>query len=130
MKLRSCTQLHFIQAIRAGLVEKILNVNTCGIPALRFKKLEDIYESEDAKKRDSLSTVKPEDSCAHMVFESNMVKTESPDPPVMERDTEKRGSNMDTSYCNSDDDEEGTDGQTLKQLKEQCKTKKRKATFF
>lgn len=127
MKLRSCTQLHFIQAIRAGLVEKILNVNTCGRPALRFKKLEDIYECEDAKKRDSLSTVKPEDSCAHMVFDSNMVKTESPDPPVMERDTEKRGSNMDTSYCNSDDDEEGTDGQTLKQLKEQCKTKKRKA---
>ncbi|KAI8549475.1 hypothetical protein RHMOL_Rhmol06G0027400 [Rhododendron molle] len=34
---------------------------------------------------------------------------------------------MDTSYCNSDDDEEGTDGQILKQLKEQCKTKKRKA---
>ncbi|XP_058220850.1 uncharacterized protein LOC131331053 isoform X1 [Rhododendron vialii] len=128
MELRSCTQLHFIQAIRAGLVEKILNVNTCGRPALRLKKLEDIYESEDAKKRDSLSTVKPEDSFAHMVFDSNLVKTESPDPPVMERDTEKRGSNMDTSYCNSDDDEEGSDdGQTLKQLKEQCKMKKRKA---
>ncbi|KAH7848960.1 hypothetical protein Vadar_010848 [Vaccinium darrowii] len=122
MELRGCSHLHFIQAIRAGSVEKILNVNSRGRPALSFKKLEDIYESEDDKIHDSLSTLKPEDSDADMVFDSDMVKTE----------TKKGESNTEMSNCNADDDEEGTDGinsekMTLKQLKEQCKTKKRKA---
>ncbi|TQD86627.1 hypothetical protein C1H46_027835 [Malus baccata] len=48
MELRSCNHLHFIQALKGGLVIKTLNV-ACGRPVLRFKELNDIHERLDAK---------------------------------------------------------------------------------
>ncbi|KAL7207748.1 hypothetical protein ACSBR1_029657 [Camellia fascicularis] len=132
MKLRSCTHLHFIKAIKAGLVESICNVNSCGRPALVFKTLKDIYESEDAKKLNSFSTLQSQDT-ADMVFECDTDKTESPCLVVVERKTKKRDINSDELNYNSDDDEEDSDSDdllfvkmTLQQLKERCKTKKRK----
>ncbi|GFY86152.1 hypothetical protein Acr_04g0008900 [Actinidia rufa] len=65
MELRRCSHLHFIQAIRAGSVQKILNVDYRGRPALVFKNLEDVYKSEDAKKLDGLSALQSQDSYAY-----------------------------------------------------------------
>ena len=43
MELRCCSHLHFIQAIKGGLVAKVPNVAR-GQPKLKFKKLADIYD--------------------------------------------------------------------------------------
>ncbi|KAL7002659.1 hypothetical protein U1Q18_003814 [Sarracenia purpurea var. burkii] len=126
MELWSCSHLHFIQTIRAGCVEKMLNVNSFGSPALVFKKLEDIYGSKDAEKHDSLSILHAQDRYADMRSDC-----ESLCLTLVERKTKKLEINTDEFNHKSDDDEESADDNhlgeiTLKQLKERCKTKKRK----
>ncbi|MCL7035359.1 hypothetical protein MKW94_022011 [Papaver nudicaule] len=50
MELNDLSHVHFIQAIRGGLVSQIINVNSLGRPALKFKTLKSIYESIDSNK--------------------------------------------------------------------------------
>ncbi|PSR99718.1 Titin like [Actinidia chinensis var. chinensis] len=132
MELRRCNHLHFIQAIRAGSVRKVLNVDYRGRPALVFKNLEDVYKSEDAKKLDGLSTLQSQDSYASTVSDCDRFGTEIPCLPFADRKMKKKDLNKDEFNHNSDDGgEDSTDDlnfgkMTLKQLKEQCKTKKRK----
>lgn len=112
MELRSCGHLHFIQAIRGGLVTKVLNV-TRGRPTLSFKEVTDIYEHGDFMF--SNDDVKAERTCVS-AMEDRTVKTEP-----------------DASLCNDDDGDDqrinnldGYDNFTLKQIKECCKKRKRK----
>ncbi|KAL1368465.1 hypothetical protein AAHE18_02G123100 [Arachis hypogaea] len=112
MELRSCGQFHFIQAINGGLVTKVLNI-TCGRPRLSFKDVKDIYDGFSFNH----NAAKVERSCID-ALEEVTVKTES-----------------DSSECspNDDDDmliinlvEDDSDNFTLNQIKQRCKTRKRK----
>ncbi|RZC67038.1 hypothetical protein C5167_010732 [Papaver somniferum] len=51
MELNGSSDVHYIQAIMGGLVSKIINVNSLGRPALKFKPLKSIYESEDSNNK-------------------------------------------------------------------------------
>ncbi|XAR61781.1 hypothetical protein NMG60_11016297 [Bertholletia excelsa] len=132
MELRSCSHLHFIQAIKCGTVEKIRNVDPRGRPALLFKQLKDIYKSEDAQKSNSFSTFQSLCGWTEMLSGCDKVKLEGQSLPLIERKTKERDFNVDEFNWNSDDEacSESNDlnfGRiTLKQLKEQCKRKKRK----
>ncbi|XP_059637427.1 uncharacterized protein LOC132279462 [Cornus florida] len=124
MDLRSCSQLHFIQAIVGGLVIKVRNADSHGRPALVFKKLRDIYESEDAKNPNPVSTLKTHDRYAENLC-----------LPKAERKMKRRVLETDEFSCSVSDNETDNDlddvsfGKiTLRQLKERCKTKKRKVS--
>ncbi|MED6151426.1 hypothetical protein PIB30_082362 [Stylosanthes scabra] len=111
MELRSCGHLHFIQSINGGLVMKVLNI-TRGQPKLSYKDVKDIYDGFSFNHYDA----KVERSCID-ALEEVTVKTES-----------------DSSVCtNGGDDilitnlvEDDSDNFTLNQIKQRCKTRKRK----
>ncbi|KAK9271232.1 hypothetical protein L1049_026822 [Liquidambar formosana] len=137
MKLRSCGHLHFIQAIRGSSVVKVLNVDSRRRTALVFKKVKDIYETEDAKNPDSLSTRQPKDGFRGLYFECDREKIESPCHPMGERKTIKSDPETYDLNCSAGDNERDSElddlsfgKMTLKQLKARCKTKKRKLSKF
>ncbi|MED6222222.1 hypothetical protein PIB30_062313 [Stylosanthes scabra] len=111
MELRSCGHLHFIQSINGGLVTKVLNI-TRGRPKLSYKDVKDIYDGFSFNHYDA----KVERSCLD-ALEEVTVKTES-----------------DSSVCTNDGDdilitnlvEDDFDNFTLNQIKQRCKTRKRK----
>ena len=111
MELRSCDNLHFIHAIKGGLVSKVLNV-TRGRPTLSFKDVKDIYDDVMFNHDDA----KVERSCID-ALEERTVKTE-PDSSVCNPNDD------DARIINLDDD--GFDNFTLKQIKQSCKTRRRK----
>ena len=132
MELRSCNHLHFIQAIKGSFVTKILNV-TRGRPSLTFKKLEDIYEVLDAKNHDLLPMLQPKDKSESLLCDSDTTEVISPRLHTVERRTVKREPETFDLYCNGGDDGINNDladlefsDMTLKQIKDRCKTKKRK----
>ena len=122
MELRSCCHLHFIPAMKGGLVVKTLNVN-CGRPVLKFKKLDDIYETLEAKDQNVI--LQPKD---------NSVKVEGPSTcSIAKRNLMSDLDASEFSCSDDDDDRRNSDvhdisfGElTLKQIKENCKAKKRK----
>ncbi|XP_057458954.1 uncharacterized protein LOC130749592 [Lotus japonicus] len=112
MELRSCSHHHYIQAIKDGSVTKVLNVER-GRPTLAFRDIADIYDCILLDSGDG----KAERSCAGVVKE-RIVKTE-PDA------WECNANDGDDQRIN-DLDDDGFDNFTLKQIKESCKTRKRK----
>ncbi|KAL2320081.1 hypothetical protein Fmac_029050 [Flemingia macrophylla] len=111
MELRCCGHLHFMQAIKGGLVTKVPNVAR-GQPKLKFKSFTDIYD--DLSHNDDGIV---ERSCADSIEESTI--------KIM----------PDASVCNVDDsddqiinnlDDDDYDSFTLTQIKESCRTRKRK----
>ncbi|KOM57988.1 hypothetical protein LR48_Vigan11g102100 [Vigna angularis] len=114
MELRGCGYLHFILAIKGGLVSKVPNVAR-GQPKLKFKNITDIYDDGLLSHNDD---VMAERSCYGEIEETN-VKT-----------------NRDASECNVNDDDDGQricnlddndfDDITLSQIKESCEARKRK----
>ncbi|XP_030950455.1 uncharacterized protein LOC115974306 isoform X2 [Quercus lobata] len=132
MELRSCNHLHFIQAIKGSFVTKILNV-TRGRPSLTFKKLEDIYEVLDAKNHDLLPMLQPKDKSESLLCDSDTTEVKSPRLHTVERRTVKREPETYDLYCHGGDNGINNDladlefsDMTLKQIKDRCKTKKRK----
>ncbi|KAL5845071.1 hypothetical protein ACOSQ4_011029 [Xanthoceras sorbifolium] len=130
MELRSYSHLHFVQAIKACSVIKLLNV-TRGRPALTFKKIEEIYKAGEAKHDDSVPTPWSKEGS---LFDPNRVKLESPMLlPLAERrtiirdlDTSDLNCSMSYEEINSDSDDLSFCNTTLKQIKESCKARKRK----
>ncbi|KAM7521112.1 hypothetical protein LguiB_020074 [Lonicera macranthoides] len=96
------------RAIKGGLVINTCNIDSLGRPGLVFKKLKDIYE--DSK----------------LALDFDGVKIESPCVPFVERKTRERGYGDNAKDNDLDDLNFGK--MTLKQLKERCKAKKRKAS--
>ncbi|XP_068313681.1 uncharacterized protein [Pyrus communis] len=128
MELRSCNHLHFIQALKGGLVIKTLNV-ACGRPVLRFKELNDIHERLDAKNGVSFPRIPPKDEFRGSLVNSNKAMGESRSRHTVRNITVKTepeayGSSDGKAGTNSDLD--GFGDMTLKQIKETCKKKKRK----
>lgn len=126
MERRSCSNLHFINAIKGDSVLKLSNVNACGKPALIFKKLEDVYGSED------LRTISNGFLHSDRKFGIGRVKIESPCLPLADRTLREVNFARNEAVCSGCDGETGSDSDdsifgkmTLKQLKENCKTKKR-----
>ncbi|CAN4093838.1 unnamed protein product [Withania somnifera] len=114
MERRSCNNSHFIQVRRRGLTVKVSNVDSYGKPALVVKKLKDIYDSENARLRVS------------------DVKWESERLPVVDRTLQAIKPENNKFGCYADDeasnqaDDYNSGEITLKQLKDRCKSKKRK----
>jgi len=109
MELRGCGHLHFIQAIKGGLLSKVPNVAR-GQPKLKFKKITDIYDNVLLSHGDGMA----ERSCYGEIEETN------PDASVCTVDED----DDDQIMYNLDDDD--FDNFTLSQVKESCKAKKRK----
>lgn len=129
MELRSCTHLHFIQALKGGLPVKTLNVAR-GRPVLKFKKLIDISETLDAKNGDSFPAIPPKDEFRGLFMDRDWVMGESTRNCTVRNITIK--TEREDSGFNSSDNNDGRDyldgfsNMTLKQIKETCKSKKRK----
>ncbi|KAK4351993.1 hypothetical protein RND71_027511 [Anisodus tanguticus] len=107
MERRSCNNLHFIQVRRRGLTVKVPNVDSHGKPALVFKNLKDIYYT---------GYVKCEGECL----------------PVVDRTLQAIEPENNKFDCRADDEVSSQSDDynfgeiTLKQLKDRCKSKKRK----
>ncbi|KAG6674930.1 hypothetical protein I3842_15G072600 [Carya illinoinensis] len=136
MELRSCGQLHFIQAVQGGLVTKVLNV-TRGRPALTFKKVTDLYEAADVKNHELLQNLHPKDEFETLSFESDRIEVKSPCLPLADRRTIKREPDASDLFCNDgdkiiDSELDGLDlcSMTLKQITERCNIKKRKHSKY
>ncbi|CAJ1949355.1 unnamed protein product [Sphenostylis stenocarpa] len=113
MELRGCGHLHFIQAIKGGLVTKVPNVAR-GQPKLKFKNMTDVYDDGLLSHNDDGLA---ERSCFDE-FEENNVKT-NPDASVC------NGNDADHPIVNNLDDDD-FDNLTLSQIIDSCKTRKRK----
>ncbi|XP_042497368.1 uncharacterized protein LOC122076133 [Macadamia integrifolia] len=133
MELRSFSHLHFIGAIKNGMVEKIINVDSHGRPALRLKTIEAIYESEDAKNLGSCTTFQQQGrGLMSSPFGCGGVKI---DRPVLLTGGRKIKTDPELCHLGKDACDDIRKGDmddlcyseiTLKQLKDRCKTKKRK----
>ncbi|CAL5210922.1 unnamed protein product [Lathyrus oleraceus] len=120
MDLGRCDHLHYIQTIKGGLVTKVLNVFRRR-PKLSFRSLKDIHECESLMFDNDDG--KAERLCIDVV-EEGIVKTE---PDVLSRDADDGDAQR---FHDLDDDDDDDDGDfsilTLKQIKESCKSRKRK----
>ncbi|EEF52551.1 uncharacterized protein LOC8288906 [Ricinus communis] len=135
MELRSCTHVHFVQAVKGGLVTKVLNVYR-GKPALKFKVVKDIYGTEDTNTFAPVPAYRPEFEFADFPIECDRPMDESLCTFEDERITVK--SEDETPESSSEGSENGAKelddlifgNMTLKQIKERCKKKKRKSFRF
>ncbi|KAB2628080.1 hypothetical protein D8674_032875 [Pyrus ussuriensis x Pyrus communis] len=128
MELRSCNHLHFIQALKGGLVIKTLNV-ACGRPVLRFKELNDIHERLDAKNGVSFPRIPPKDEFRGSPVNSNKAMGESRSRHTVRNitvKTEPEAYDSSDGNAGTNSDLDGFGDMTLKQIKETCKKKKRK----
>lgn len=118
--------MHFIQAVKNGIVKKILHIDSRGGPGLAFKALKGIYDSVDANRR-------LEERYDNMKFESDMVKVRRSCSDV-EKKSKKRGIDSKKLDIKTENEEESDLDDinfgkiTLKQLKKQNKVKRRKTT--
>ncbi|XP_015884620.3 uncharacterized protein LOC107420233 [Ziziphus jujuba] len=132
MELRSCTHLHYIQAAKGGLLVKTLN-SFRGRPALKLKKLTDIYEALGVKNQGLI--LQSEDEFEGLLLDGNTVQVGRPlmcaaeervliksEPDASEFSCSAGGGDGTNSVM----DDAGFGDMTLKQLKERCKVKKRK----
>ncbi|KAJ8772762.1 hypothetical protein K2173_027939 [Erythroxylum novogranatense] len=131
MELRSCNLLHFVQAIKSRSEVKVLNVFR-GKPALKFKKLEDIYGAGYSENCDLVPVFRPKLEFVDMEVDSERTMVKSPGM-LAEEKTTKGGSETVWScgiggVARLEDElgdlEYGT--MTLKQIKESCKSQKRR----
>ncbi|KAF5739393.1 hypothetical protein HS088_TW12G00598 [Tripterygium wilfordii] len=127
MELRSCSHLHFIRTVKAGLEIKIPNV-VRGRPALKFKPVKDLYDYGVSSSHGLLpEKVEVED----LPFDCYSFQIESKFIPVAESTIRVEPG---TSQCNFSPGDgvkvDLDDLVTLKQIKETCKAKKRKRYTF
>ncbi|PON60302.1 hypothetical protein TorRG33x02_285240 [Trema orientale] len=133
MELRSCNHLHYIQAVKGGLAIKTLNVNR-GRPVLKFKTLEDICETLETKDQNVI--LQPTDKFDGLLFDSNGVKVEGPTLSTLAKRILISDPDASEFSCSDDDgrnshmDDLGFGEMTLKQIKENCKAKKRKRAKY
>ncbi|KAF4347277.1 hypothetical protein F8388_015068 [Cannabis sativa] len=114
MELRSCNNLHFIKAARGDLVLNTQNVKP-GRQVLKVRTLEDILDTLDAKDQNRI--VPSRCTLAKRVLISDL-------------DASEFSCSDDDDGSNSDVVDIGFGEMTLKQIKENCKTKKRKRSKF
>ncbi|OWM80831.1 uncharacterized protein LOC116192722 [Punica granatum] len=126
MQLRSCDQLHFIQAIRDGEVKKVVNVSR-GRLTLMFKTLDEIYGFPVTKRTVSTSRTCSRKKLHASQFDPKKVKVEVPDR--LNR-TDNGPSDFDlfgdVNEGDDDLDDLTLDNMTLSQIKERSQMKKRK----
>ncbi|XP_076931589.1 uncharacterized protein LOC143596786 isoform X2 [Bidens hawaiensis] len=102
MALRGCSSSHYISCINNGVVTKVHNMDTCGRPSPKFKKLEEINQHSDA---------------------------ENTSPQLADRETRERNSYVAEEYeTNFPSKDNNLEELTLSQIKKKIKKKKRKAS--
>ncbi|KAL2504112.1 Uncharacterized protein Adt_19733 [Abeliophyllum distichum] len=123
METRSCSNTHFIQAARSGLVMKVRNISSHGKPALVFKSLKDIYEAEDTRRLGRL-TINSRGKYVDSVFD----KCETPCLSVVDRTLQEIKPEIDKLVPSGHDDEmsrDPDDDTTLEQLRKRLKNKEK-----
>ncbi|GLT45884.1 hypothetical protein SLA2020_196830 [Shorea laevis] len=133
MELESHCHLHHIQAIRGGLLKKVLNVNSCGQPVLKSKAIKDTYDAEDAKNHNHVPKIHLRDDIESSPSKLKGLKVESSYYSILEESVVKLeheaselNYNNGAGERNDDLDDLSIGNMTLKQIKERCRTKKRK----
>ncbi|CAA3024779.1 Hypothetical predicted protein [Olea europaea subsp. europaea] len=127
METRNCSNTHFIQAARSGLVMKVRNI-AYGKPALVFKSLKDIYEAEDTR---SLAT--PTSNSQGKCTDSVLDKCETHCLSVVDRILQETKPEIGKLVPSGYDDEMSSDldvNVTLNQIRKRCNKKKRKSESF
>ncbi|XP_058069068.1 uncharacterized protein LOC131218516 isoform X2 [Magnolia sinica] len=126
----NCSFMHSIRTIKAGLVTKILNVDSYGRPALKFKEIGAIYDSDGGGQKGSSSKFQQlEIGSEGSPFGSDRVKLETPLPMGgnVERVLDDGcGGNGGDINGNSDGNDLVFHEMTLQELRDRCKVKKRK----
>ncbi|RAL47331.1 hypothetical protein DM860_013296 [Cuscuta australis] len=119
MELRKSSNSHFIQTIKKGFVVKTCNVNSRRKPVLIFRNMEEIHAAKDH------STLSSPEKFVKSDDQSSL-------PPVADRtlrETDSVNNNEIISYSSdgeSDSDDCILVDMTLKQVKERCRSRKRK----
>ncbi|XVE69910.1 hypothetical protein DITRI_Ditri10aG0029500 [Diplodiscus trichospermus] len=135
MELRSSTYLHFVQAIKGGLVVKSMNVDTRGKPALKYKEIKDIYDLRDTLYHSQVPTIYLRDDVESSPIKCNLagVGVESADFSLTRGIKIKCEPEAFDFDCTNDGGERNNDlndltfgNMTLKQIKKRFKTNKRK----
>ena len=75
--------MHFVLAIKGGLVVKSMNVDTRGRPALKFKEIKDIYNLRDTVYHNQVPTIYLRDDLESSPTKCYVVGVESPDSSFM-----------------------------------------------
>ncbi|XP_021612274.1 uncharacterized protein LOC110614894 isoform X2 [Manihot esculenta] len=127
MELRSCNHLHFIWVAKDGLATKALNVYR-GRPALKFKKVKDLYGTEDAKTFNPLPVFRPKVEFEYDEAESLHTLAGERTIKVDGETSESNIKGIDVGEREIDDHNFGN--MTLKQIKERCKEKRRNASRY
>lgn len=127
MELRSCNHLHFIWVAKDGLATKALNVYR-GRPALKFKKVKDLYGTEDAKTFNPLPVFRPKVEFEYDEAESLHTLAGERTIKVDGETSESNIKGIDVGEREIDDHNFGN--MTLKQIKERCKEKRRKFSTY
>ncbi|XP_062098002.1 uncharacterized protein LOC133803875 [Humulus lupulus] len=134
MELRSCNHFHFIKAAGGDLVPNTLNVNL-GRPVFKVKTLEDIFDTLDAKDQNLI--LQPKVKLDGLLSDSSGIKVDGPSTCTLAKrvlisdpDTSEFNCSDDDDGSNSDVDDLGFGEMTLKQIKENCKAKKRKRSKY
>ncbi|KAK4796391.1 hypothetical protein SAY86_028717 [Trapa natans] len=126
MQLRGCDHTHFIQAVRDGVVRKVVNVSH-GRPALVFKKASDIYGFHCNEITDPPSRVFAGKRFRTSQIDPIKVKVEVLDHPVKaDQWHSELNSSGDTLEHDDDLDELNFGNVTLQQMRERCRMKKRR----
>ncbi|XP_071733232.1 uncharacterized protein [Rutidosis leptorrhynchoides] len=100
---RGCSSSHFIRTIQNGVMKRVHNTDSHGRPLLKFKKLEDIYQSADAERTPL---------------------------PFAERKTRSRSGFVGDDEPGCQSYENDLEEMTLSQLRKKCKRKKRKVSEY
>ncbi|GMH04153.1 hypothetical protein Nepgr_005992 [Nepenthes gracilis] len=132
MELRSCSHLHFISAIRCGEVIKFLNINR-GKPALAFKNIHELYDSEDSAYCDLLMKSHTKADRSVTVHSANVKAKIEPteEHKTVDNDLAEAECNSgDINQRNDDFDDLNFGKMTLKKFIQTCKAQKRKLSKY
>lgn len=128
MELRSFNHLHFIQKISTDGVTKVMNVSR-GRPGVVFKKVSCIYGFEDISPLNKPSRLCQGDDHQPMVFGSEKIKAEVPDPPTETEQLPDTNDDGDSSESDANLDDSVSGSMTLNQIKKVCKLNRRKRSI-
>lgn len=118
----SSSSLYFIHTIIGGLVQKIPNIGTCGRPASRFKEIGSIYSPEVE------NSIKMPLVLGGRVTRSSYRKLDFDDAGFTDEVVSGHAENQVDNKSNNDSEQHSNCEITLKEFKDRCKAKKRKAS--
>ncbi|KAI4321583.1 hypothetical protein MLD38_034947 [Melastoma candidum] len=122
LRFNGCSHLHYIRAVRYGEVGKVSNMSH-GRPALKFKKVCDLYEHDGMRRFHSMVTLLPEE-------ELSDPETRSSEERCRDLESDWSSSGLSSFHIKDETEDQmddvALDGMTITQMREMFKSKKRK----